>query len=105
MFNQDITLITEQNKNYELKHYKAYIGVEKGVVNSNGISTSSNRVAVVIPYTDYAFRKNSRIIKGYVNDSFTSYTDIIEKGYECYTVKEIHINDFDSSMANIKFVC
>lgn len=109
MFNQDITLITEQVNNntkvYEVKHYKAYIGVEKAVVNSNGTSTSSNRTVVVMPYVDYAFRKNARVIKGYITDTFTSYTNILEKGYECYTVKEIHINDFNSSMANIKLVC
>ena len=109
MFNQDITLITEQTVNnskvMEVKHYKAYIGVEKVVVNSTGASTTSNRVVVVIPYVDYGFRKNARIIKGYVNDTFTSYTNILEKGYECYTVKEIHINDFNSRLANIKLVC
>lgn len=109
MFNQDITLITEQEVNntkiYEVKHFKSYIGVEKAVVNSTGASISSNRVVVVIPYVDYGFRKNSRVIKGYVNDTFTSYSNILEKGYECYTVKEIHINDFDSALANIKLVC
>lgn len=109
MFNQDITLITEQvvnsSKIYEVKHYKAYIGVEKAITNSNGDTTSSNRVVVVMPYVDYAFRKNARVIKGYVNDTFTSYSNILEKGYECYTVKEIHINDFNSALANIKLVC
>lgn len=109
MFNQDITLITEQTVNnakvYEVKHFKAYIGVEKVVINSNDTSTSSNRTVVVMPYVDYSFRKNARVIKGYANDTFTSYVNILEKGYECYTVKEIHINDFDSSMANIKLVC
>lgn len=109
MFNQDITLITEQNTNdskiYEIMHFKSYIGIEKAITNSNGDTISSNRVVVVIPYIDYAFRKNSRIIRGYVNDTFTSYANILEKGYECYTVKEIHINDFDSRLANIKLVC